>query len=82
MIDSNNKNVNQMTTIVDKQSSGLSRKRLFKLSTMTTQVLLLFAGLLIIVLAGVAGVYISKYSILAKELKIKTRFFHETRTIQ
>jgi hypothetical protein len=73
MIDSNKTNVNQIATIANKQSSRLSRKRLFKLSIMTTQVLLLFASLLTTVLPGVTGVYIRKYSISAKELEMKQK---------
>ena len=75
MIDNSKRSINQITTTVDKQWLDLNRKHLFKLSIMTTQILLLFASLLAVVFAGVAGVYIRKYIILAKEVKMNsTRF--------
>jgi uncharacterized protein HemX len=69
----NNTRINSVKTNVtnDKHSSASNKKRLFKLSTMMTQCLLLFALLLITVLAAVTGVYVVKINKLNKIIEKK-----------
>ncbi len=58
--------LNLKTVIVQNHPSASNSKHLLKLSTMTTQCLLLFALLLIMVLAAVTGVFFVKISELNK----------------